>query len=144
MSEQPLTLRRSAGMTVTEMRLVVTADDYDAALTFFRDALGLRVAANYDSDDGRATLLDVGRARLELFDRAQREHIDQVEVGRQVSGHIRVAFEVEDAATATDTLSEAGAQVVAPPTETPWGSVNARLDTPGELHVTLFSGEPAT
>jgi predicted enzyme related to lactoylglutathione lyase len=131
-------------MTVTEMRLVVTADDYDAALKFFRDALGLRVAANYDSEDGRATLLDVGRARLELFDPAQREHIDQVEVGRQVSGHIRVAFEVDDAAAATDTLSGAGAQVVAPPTETPWGSVNARLDTPGALHVTVFSGEPAT
>jgi lactoylglutathione lyase len=134
----------TAGMTVTEMRLVVTADDYDAALQFFRDALGLRVAANYDSEDGRATLLDAGRATLELFDQAQREHIDQLEVGRQVSGHIRVAFEVEDAATATATLSDAGARVVAPPTQTPWGSLNARLDTPGALHVTLYSGEPAT
>ena len=131
-------------MTVTEMRLVVTADDYDAALTFFRDALGLRVAANYDSDDGRATLLDAGRAMLELFDPAQREHIDQVEVGRRVAGHIRVAFEVEDASATTDTLSVAGAEVVAPPTQTPWGSVNARLETPVALHVTLFSGEPAT
>jgi catechol 2,3-dioxygenase-like lactoylglutathione lyase family enzyme len=76
-----LALERSANMTVTEMRLVVTVDDHDAALTFFRDALGLRVAANYDSEQCRATLLDVGRATHVLFDPAPREHIDQVESG---------------------------------------------------------------
>lgn len=40
-------------MAVTELRLVVTTDDYDNALDFFRDVLGLAIAANYDTEDGR-------------------------------------------------------------------------------------------
>jgi GrpB-like predicted nucleotidyltransferase (UPF0157 family) len=63
-----------------------------------------------------------------------------------VAGPIRVAFEVTDSVAVTDRLARAGAQVVAPPTRTPWETVNARLDAPGDLHVTLFShpvGEPA-
>ena len=83
-------------MAVSELRLVVTAEDYDAALTFYRDVLGLPLLADYSSADGRATLLDAGRARLELFDGDQAAHIDDVEVGRRVAGHIRVAFAVDE------------------------------------------------
>ena len=31
-----------------------------------------------------------------------------------------------------------GAEPVAPPTETPWGSLNARLEAPGGMQVTAF------
>ncbi|WP_407939779.1 VOC family protein [Motilibacter deserti] len=129
-------------MHVSELRLVVTADDYDGALAFYRDALGLPVVADYSSAEGRATLLDVGRARLELFDGRQAEHIDRVEVGRRVAGHIRVALEVDDAAVAADRAATAGAEVLAAPTRTPWGSLNARLEAPAGLQLTLFSDEP--
>jgi predicted enzyme related to lactoylglutathione lyase len=64
--------------------------------------------------------------------------IDDVEVGRPVAPHLRVAFEVPDAAAATDRLVGAGASLVAPPTETPWRSLNARLDGPAGLHLTVF------
>ena len=37
---------------VHEMRLVVTADDYDEAIVFFRDVLGLPERAAYASPDG--------------------------------------------------------------------------------------------
>ena len=46
----------------------------------------------------------------------------------------------------TDRLARAGATVVAPPTLTPWQSLNSRLDGPGGLHLTVFadaSDEPA-
>ncbi|HEY3438483.1 MAG TPA: VOC family protein [Actinotalea sp.] len=123
---------------VRELRLVVTAADYDAAVAFYRDALGLPQLADYSSEGGRVVLLEAGRATLEIVDPAQADLIDRVEVGRRVSGHLRVAFEVDDAAGTTDRLAEAGAAVVAPPTRTPWSSLNARLDAPGDLHVTLF------
>ncbi|NHC46795.1 VOC family protein [Motilibacter aurantiacus] len=129
-------------MHVSELRLVVTAEDYDAALEFYRTVLGLPVVADYSSDDGRAVLLDVGRARLELFDARQAEHIDRVEVGRRVAGHVRVALEVPDSAAATQALAAGGADVIAGPTRTPWGSLNARLAAPGGLQLTLFSDEP--
>ncbi|WP_024285716.1 VOC family protein [Cellulomonas sp. KRMCY2] len=123
---------------VRELRLVVTAQDYDAAVAFYRDALGLPERAAYESTDGRVTILEAGRATLEIADPAQADFIDRVEVGRRVAGHLRVAFEVPDAQTATDRLRAGGARVLAEPTRTPWDSLNARLEAPAGLQLTLF------
>jgi catechol 2,3-dioxygenase-like lactoylglutathione lyase family enzyme len=125
-------------MGIRELRLVVTADDYEEALRFYRDVLGLRELADFSSPDGQVRLLDAGRATLEIIDSRQAEFIDRVEVGRRVAGHIRVAFEVEDSAGATAELADAGAVVVAPPTRTPWNSLNSRLEGPAGLQLTLF------
>ena len=130
--------RDTTPAAVRELRLVVTAQDYDAALAFYRDALGLPERAAYASEDGRVTILEAGRATLEIADPAQAEFIDDVEVGRRVAGHVRVAFEVPDAAEATDRLEAAGAEVLARPTRTPWRSLNARLEGPAGLQLTLF------
>lgn len=124
---------------VHEMRLVVTADDYDAALRFYRDALGLNERAAFASPGGRVTILDAGRATLELTDRAHAAFIDDVEVGRRVAGHVRLAFGVADSEALTDALARAGATVIAPPTTTPWNSRNSRLEGPAGLQLTLFS-----
>jgi lactoylglutathione lyase len=129
------------GPGVTELRLVVTVDDYESALAFYRDALGLRERAVFSGPQGQVTLLDAGRATLELADRRQAEFIDQVEVGRRVAGHVRVAFEVTDTAGTTRRLEAAGATVVAEPVVTPWGSLNSRLEAPAGLQLTLFSGD---
>jgi catechol 2,3-dioxygenase-like lactoylglutathione lyase family enzyme len=124
---------------VRQLRLVVTAADYEQALRFYRDALGLPELAAYSSPDGRVTILDAGRATLELADPGHAEFIDEVEVGRRVAGHIRVAFEVDDSPTVTDRLAEAGAAVIAEPTRTPWNSLNSRLRAPADLQLTLFT-----
>jgi lysophospholipase L1-like esterase/predicted enzyme related to lactoylglutathione lyase len=123
---------------VRELRVVVTAEDYDDALRFYADALGLAERESYASPDGRVTILEAGRATLELADRNQAEFIDRVEVGRRVAGHIRLAFEVADSKATARRLADAGAEVVAEPTRTPWDSLNARLETPGALQITLF------
>ena len=124
---------------MTELRLVVTAADYDEALRFYRDVLGLREQAAYSSPGGRVTILEAGRATLEIADPPHAEYIDEVEVGRRVAGHVRVAFGVRDSAAATRTLAQAGATVIAEPTRTPWNSLNSRLDGPGDLQLTLFT-----
>jgi lactoylglutathione lyase len=67
-------------------------------------------------------------------------YVDDVEVGQRVAGHIRVAFEVSDTAAATSRLAAAGATVIARPAPTPWQSLNARLEAPAGLQLTLFSG----
>jgi predicted enzyme related to lactoylglutathione lyase len=124
---------------VRELRLVVTADDYDEALRFYRDVLGLPERAAFSSPDGRVTILEAGRATLELTDPNHAAFIDEVEVGRRVAGHIRVAFEVDDSTATTARLAEAGADVIAEPTRTPWNSLNSRLEAPGSLQLTLFT-----
>ncbi|MFF0338303.1 VOC family protein [Kribbella sp. NPDC004875] len=126
-------------MSVKELRLVVTAEDYDEAVTFYRDVLGLPERASYSSENGRVVILEVERATLEIADPGQAEFIDEVEVGRRVAGKYRVAFEVEDSAATTQQLADAGATVVAAPTRTPWNSLNARLETPGGIQLTLFT-----
>ncbi len=117
--------------------MCVTAEDYDGALRFYRDVFGLPEVAAF-AGHGRVTILDAGRATLELLDEEHAAFVDEVEVGRRVAGHVRIAFEVEDAAGTTRRLESAGAVVVAEPSETPWRSLNARLEAPAGLQLTLF------
>ena len=123
---------------VRELRLAVTAADWDAAVRFYRDELGLPQLEDFSSDRGRVVLLDAGRATLELVDPDQAAFIDEVEVGRRVAGPIRVAFEVADVDASVGRLAGAGAEIIAEPTRTPWNSRNARLEAPGGLQLTLF------
>jgi lactoylglutathione lyase len=48
-------------------------------------------------------------------------------------------LEVEDSATTTRALAAAGATALAEPTRTPWNSLNARLEGPAGLQLTLFT-----
>ncbi|MEU8819507.1 VOC family protein [Actinoplanes sp. NPDC048796] len=122
-----------------QMRLIVEVEDFDAAVAYFRDTLGLGEEAAFSGDgDERVMILDAGRATLELANPAHHRYVDDVEVGRPVAPRFRIAFEVGDVTARTAQSVEAGADVVAPPTETPWRSLNARLNVPGDLHVTLF------
>ena len=124
---------------VLQMRLVVEATDYERAVAFYRDVLGAPEELVVDGERGeRVTILDVGRATLELSNPAQVAMIDDVEVGRRVSPRLRVAFEVADARAVTDDLVGAGAELIAEPTVTPWRSLNARLSAPAGLQITLF------
>jgi predicted enzyme related to lactoylglutathione lyase len=124
---------------VLQMRLVVEADDYDEAVRFYRDVLGMREEDAFSGPgDARVTILDAGRATLELANPAQKRMIDEVEVGRQVAPRLRVALEVADSRATTDALVAAGAELVAAPVETPWRSLNARLAAPAGLQLTLF------
>lgn len=125
--------------SVFQMRLVVEAADYDEAVRFYRDALGAQVELQVHGDDGeKVTILDVGRATLEISNPKQVHMIDRVEVGRRISPRMRVAFEVASARSATDRLVDAGAGLIAAPTLTPWDSLNARLHAPADLQVTVF------
>lgn len=122
-----------------QLRLVVEVDDFEGALAFYRDALGLPEVASFEgAGDARVAILEAGRATLELANPAQKRMIDRVEADGAPSPRIRVAFEVTDSEGATRRLEAAGARVVAEPVETPWRSLNARLDAPADLQLTLF------
>jgi catechol 2,3-dioxygenase-like lactoylglutathione lyase family enzyme len=124
---------------VRELRLVVTVDDYEQAVAFYRDVLGLTERGAYQAPNGGlVTILEAGRATLELANAAQADYIDDVEVGRRVAGKYRVAFQVGDSESTMRRLAGAGATVVAESTVTPWNSLNARLEAPGGIQLTLF------
>jgi methylmalonyl-CoA/ethylmalonyl-CoA epimerase len=126
---------------VMELRVALTVKDFDQALAFYRDALGLEQIADWSSESGRVVALDAGRATLELFDDAQAASVDAVEAGRRVSGTVRFALRVADSEDMARRLVAAGAAQVAPPVMTPWGDRNARVRAPDGMQLTLFTGE---
>ena len=124
---------------VKELRLALTVDDFDGALAFYRDTLGLEMRDMWVAEGSRGALLDAGRATLELFDEGQAAMVDDIEVGRRVAGTVRIAFEVDDSRATSERLVEAGAELLGAPVVTPWQDVNVRLVAPDGMQLTLFT-----
>lgn len=123
---------------VVELRVALTSRDYERLLEFYCAGLGLEPAQVWPSEHGRAVLLELGQATLELFDERQADTIDQLEAGRRVSGQVRLALQVPDLEAALPRLLAHGAVLVQPPVLTPWGDYNVRVQDPDGLQVTLF------
>lgn len=124
---------------VKELRVALTVDDFDRALAFYRDVLGLRMRDMWVSEGARGVMLEIPSATLELFDEGQAAMVDELEVGRRVAGKVRIAFEVADSAATADALEAAGAERIAGPVVTPWGDRNVRLTAPDGTQLTLFT-----
>ena len=132
-----MTTNDSAG--VVQLRVVVEVDDFDAAIAFYRDALGLPEEMAFESEgEARVAILEAGRATLEIANFAQKRMIDQLETGEVQRPGIRLAFEVSDGRGTTTTLAAAGAVIVGEPRETPWRSLNSRLEGPDGQQITVF------
>ena len=123
---------------VIELRVALTTGEYERLVKFYCDGLGLEPSAIWNNDGGKALILDMGKATLELFDERQAEVIDQLEAGQRVSGQIRFALQVPDVEAAMTRLLAHGALLVHPPVKTPWGDYNVRLQDPDGIQVTLF------
>lgn len=124
---------------VRQLRLVVEAEDWDEAVRFYRDVLGMPEEESYAGEDGaQVIILDAGRATLELSNPAQVRMIDAVEAEGRRSDRLRVALEVDDSASVTEQVVAEGAELIAAPRETPWRSLNARVRAPAGLQVTIF------
>lgn len=124
---------------VRELRVAVTVEDYETALRFYRDVLGLPVVQAWDNPSGSGAILDAGRATLELLSVAQAELVDDVEVGERVAGPIRLALEVADSDAVAEALEAAGAERLGGPVVTPWSHRNVRLQAPDGMQLTLFT-----
>lgn len=123
---------------ILQLRVAITTNDYERLVKFYCDGLDLEPTAIWNNDGGRALMLEMGKATLELFDERQAEVIDQLEAGKRVSGQIRFALQVPDLKSAMERLLANGATLVHPPVTTPWGDTNVRLQDPDGMQVTLF------
>lgn len=123
---------------IFELRVALTTSDYERLVKFYCDGLGIEPAAIWNNDGGRALMLNMGNATLELFDEKQAEVIDQMEAGRRISGQVRFALQVPDLNAAMERLLAHGATLVHPPVMTSWGDYNVRLQDPDGMQITLF------
>lgn len=133
-----MTVTPSTG--VQELRLVITVSDYERSKAFFEQLFGTPAVTAWASPEGRVVILDAGRATLEIVDEAHAARVDAIEVGRRVSGDVRVALRVPDSGQAAIHAQELGGVLTNPPVLTPWNSLNARVLSPGGLQLTLFTG----
>ncbi len=125
--------------SVRQLRLIIHTEDFDRALDFYHQALGLPAQPAFEGQgDARVAILNAGAATIELSNTAQVAMIDQVEADGRPSDRLRIAFEVDDTHRLTGELVAAGADLDAEGRETPWRSLNARLRDPEGLQLTLF------
>jgi len=118
--------------------VALTASDYERSVKFYCDGLGLEPEQLWNNGQGRALILNMGNATLEIFDETQAQTIDQIEAGQRISGQIRFALQVPDLNLAMEQLLAHGATLVHPPIITPWGDYNVRLQDPDGMQITLF------
>jgi lactoylglutathione lyase len=121
-----------------QFRVALTVDNFESALSFYRDVVGLRVQQEWSTAHGRGIVLSIKEATLEILDRAHAEMVDTIEVGSRVSGQFRFAFQFSNLQSALASAQAAGAQLLHAPVETPWKDLNARLTGPDGVQMTFF------
>jgi NAD(P)-dependent dehydrogenase (short-subunit alcohol dehydrogenase family)/catechol 2,3-dioxygenase-like lactoylglutathione lyase family enzyme len=125
-----------------ETRIALTVADFDQALAFYRDGLGLALVEDWTaSETGRSVVLAAGRASLELLDERDAAYTDQVEIGARVAGPTRLAFEVGSVAGAAASLQERGAAALHAPVHTTWGTLTQRLQAPDGMQISLYQAD---
>ena len=77
---------------VLELRVALTTSDYERSVKFYCDGLGIEPAAIWNNGGGRALILEMGNATLEIFDVTQAETIDQIEAEQRISGQVALSL----------------------------------------------------
>jgi len=123
-----------------QLRLIIETDSFDESIRFFRDVLGMPEQPAFATQgDDRVAILLAGTATIELATPTHVRMIDVYEGAPHApGGALRIALEVDDTAGAVAAAAEAGAAVLAPPTRTPFRSLNARVQGPAGWQVTFF------
>ena len=126
-------------MEVKELRIILTVDNLDEVIKFYRDVAGLTTSKEWHEDTGNGIILEAGKASLELIDQKNVASIDAIEVGKRVSGTVRLALNVgqKNIEIASETLINGGATKEAEMVQAPWSKV-MRLKDPSGMQLTLF------
>jgi lactoylglutathione lyase len=108
--------------------VVLIVADLDAALTFYTNVLGLRLAHR----TGAYAQLDTGRTRISLYERSAMSEVLASPLDAPAPGapSFELGFKVADVDAAFSSLLEAGAESACSPTDRAWGQRTAYLRDP--------------
>ena len=123
-----------------QLRLIIEVADFDEAVHFYREVLGMpEQPAFATGGDDRVSILHAGLATIEIATPQHIRSIDQIEgAPHDPSSKLRIALEVDDTRTAVQDARDAGMDVISEPVETPFRSLNARVQAPAGWQVTFF------
>ena len=121
-----------------ELRVALTVEDFDGAIDFYRRVLGVDLSARWTEPAGNVGVFSLPKATLEILDEEAAAGVDAAEVGRRVSGPVRLALGVEDAAAAHSAAMEAGGRLMGDLRRASWGDRVGRVESPQGMQLTLF------
>jgi predicted enzyme related to lactoylglutathione lyase len=113
-----------------EFRVLFTATDYDATVSWFTEVAGLEILRSFE-EGGRGTIFLAADGQIEVFANDDNGNVPAV------SG-AALAWEVADADAEHQRVAAAGAEVLFPPTMQPWGHKNFRIAGPDGWQITMF------
>jgi uncharacterized glyoxalase superfamily protein PhnB len=122
---------------LTELRVLVSATDFDTATAFYGDVLGFPVEEHWLDDDRRGTLFRcTSTGVMEIVEEPP---------GRPVETPcgVKVAIQVDDVSALYDRIRQTDVEVVDPIDDRPWGHRNFEIRDPGGLPLVFFSVIPA-
>jgi predicted enzyme related to lactoylglutathione lyase len=125
-------------MKVKELRIILTVENLDEIIRFYREVVGLETSKEWHESTGNGIILEAGKASLELIDSKHAGRIDEIEVGKPVAGSVRLALNIgQHIESASEELVAGGATKLADVKEAPWSKV-IRLQDPAGMQFTLF------
>lgn len=131
--------------SMKELRLVLTVDNLDEIIDFYKNQVGLTESLSWDSPTGKGIILEAGKASLELIDRKHKDFIDKMEVGKAgVSGDVRIALNFgSQMPEKSKQLLRNGAKPLGKLTSAPWSDI-MRIEDPAGMQITLFEKSTIT
>ena len=110
--------------------LAEIVEDFEAAVRFYKDTLGLEVEVHHD---GYADVTLQGVLHFGIWSRAEaaKATYGSADAAERVPLGFTVGFEVDEVCAAEKRLVDAGIDVVQPTKTEPWGQVTSRFLTPG-------------
>lgn len=135
----------SKSSNMKELRLILTVDNLDEIIDFYKNHVGLKESLSWDEPTGKGIILEAGKASLELIDRKHKNFIDKMEVGKEgVSGDVRIAlnFGAEMPEKAKQLLQN-GAKQIGQLSQAPWSKI-MRIEDPAGMQISLFEKSTIT
>ena len=126
-------------MKVKELRIILTVDNLEEIINFYKNVAGMPISKDWDEPTGKGIILEAGKASLELIDSKHAATIDNIEVGKRVAGPVRLALNIGEGniESAAAECVQAGAVQIADVKQAPWSKV-MRLEDPSGMQFTLF------
>lgn len=123
-----------------QLRLIIETDDFDESVRFYRDVLGMpEQPAFATTGEDRVSILHAGTATVEVATPQHVRTIDNIEGAPHAGGlTLRLALEVDNTEATLAATDGAGATRIAEPVETPFRTINARVQGPAGWQVTFF------
>jgi predicted enzyme related to lactoylglutathione lyase len=110
----------------------VFVSDWQRALAFYRDTLGMSVA--FESAELGWAQLDTGECNLAI----ERLAADDPEAPSLIGRYVGVSLQVKDIGATYERLLARGVEFVGAPEAQPWGGVLAHLEDPDGNTLTLL------